>query len=373
MDETVPVLAPEILEGLKRKIRGNFLLLVNGKLSRAHSRITEEIDVMDIGEAILTRPERVQPYLGRCAASFADAFYLLNTAFFRSGLLVHVPENLTLKEPVHVVFFTDTAKKRAVFYPRNLIVAGAGSKAVLVETHVSGSGRCYFENSVTEIILEKGAILDHAKIQTGGKEDFYIASTHALQRHSSSFSSFSLLTGSRLTRNENRVILDDEGAACTLNGLYLGDKDQVLDQQTFVDHRKPNGKSRQLFKGLLAGNSRGVFNGRVIVRQDAQRTDAQQNHKALLLSDGAKVDTQPQLEILADDVKCSHGTAVGRLQEDALFYLRSRGIGEKEAGQILAQGFAREVIERLELEFLKETLLELVNEKLTQQFGGGKE
>ena len=174
-------------------------------------------------------------------------------------------------------------------------------------------------------------------------------------------------------RNDCRVALAAEGASCELNGLYLGDKDQVLDQQTFVDHQKPDGKSDQFFKGLLAGNSKGVFRGQVRVCQDAQRTDAHQTNKNLLLSDTAKVDTQPQLEILADNVKCSHGAAVGQLQEDALFYLRSRGIDEREAGRMLAQGFAREVIERSSLSFMKETLLELVNEKLTQQLCGEKE
>jgi len=169
-------------------------------------------------------------------------------------------------------------------------------------------------------------------------------------------------------RNDCRVALTAEGASCEMNGLYLGDKDQVLDHQTFVDHQKPDGKSDQFFKGILAGNSRGVFRGQVRVCQDAQRTDAHQTNKNLLLSDTAKVDTQPQLEILADDVKCSHGAAVGQLQDDALFYLRSRGIDAKEAGRMLAQGFAREVIQRSSLSSMKETLLELVGEKLEKLF-----
>ncbi len=372
-DETVPALSPETLEVLKQKGGGSFLFVVNGKFSRVHSKIAEGIDVMDIGEAILTRPEIVQPYLGFCASSAGDAFYALNTAFFKSGLLIRVAENITLKEPIRAVFFTDASKEHTVSHPRNLVVMGAGSKGVLVETYVASNGQSYLTNSVTEVLLEKGAILDHAKIQTESVAAFHIASTHTLQRRASAFSSFSLSTGGRLARNECFVALDDGEASCSLNGLYLGDREQVLDQQTFVDHRKPDGNSHQLFKGLLAGNSRGVFSGRVMVRQDAQGTDAHQTNKALLLSDTAKVDAQPQLEILADDVKCSHGAAVGQLQEDALFYLRSRGIGEREAGQMLAQGFAREVIERTEIEFLKETLLEIVNEKLTRQFGSGKE
>jgi Fe-S cluster assembly protein SufD len=250
---------------------------------------------------------------------------------------------------------------------RNLIVLENKSKAAIVENYRSVSGKHYLTNAVTEIVLEEGSALEHCKIQREHPEAFHIATTQVTQCRASSFVSFALSTGSRLMRNDSRVSLAEEGASCVLNGLYLGDKDQLLDHQTFVDHQKPDGKSDQFFKGLLAGNSRGVFRGQVLVRQDAQRTDAHQTNKNLLLSDTAKVDTQPQLEILADDVKCSHGAAIGQLQEDAVFYLRSRGIGEKEAGRILSQGFAREVIERSGLEYLKELLLELVNGKLNEQ------
>ena len=367
-DESLPSLTPGIIENLKKSSGGNFLLIVNGKFLKSHSRITDAITVTDIGEAILSRPELLEPHFNRIDASVEDAFYSLNTAFFRSGVSIQVPEKLILKEPIQVVFYTDAGKENAVYYSRNVIVLGAGSKAVLVEKYFSSGEKKYFTNSVAEVVLEKGAVLDHAKIQDEGTEAFHVASTHILQRHGSSFSSFLLSTGGKLARNESRVTLHEEGAACSLNGLYLGDGAQVLDQQTYVEHSKPDGKSHQLFKGLLAGTSRGVFRGRVMVRQDAQRTDAHQTNKALLLSDTAKVDAEPQLEILADDVKCSHGAAIGQLQEDALFYLRSRGIGEKEAGKILAQGFAREVIERPELEFLKDVLLKFVNKKLEKQF-----
>jgi Fe-S cluster assembly protein SufD len=241
---------------------------------------------------------------------------------------------------------------------------GKKSKASIVETYGAGNGKSYFTNAVTEIVLEEASMLEHCKIQREHPEAFHIATTQVVQRRGSSFISFALSTGARLMRNDCRVALTAEGASCELNGLCLGDRDQLLDQQIFVDHQKPGGKSDQFFKGLWAGNSRGVFRGQVMVRQDAQRTDAYQTNKNLILSDTARVDTQPQLEILADDVKCSHGAAVGQLQEDALFYLRSRGIGEKEAGRMLAQGFAREVIERSSLSFMKEILSELVNEKL---------
>ena len=368
-----PELSPEQVGELKRKSGKNFLLIVNGKFMRGHSCVPSGVEVMDLGDAIVSRPELVEPYLGCSGASGSDAFSSLNTAFFRSGLWIHVPDDLTLKEPVHAVFLTDPLKRACVFYLRNLFVIGGGSKAVIIETYISRDGKNYFTNAVTEVVLEPGAILDHVKIQREDREAFHIASTYAVQHRASSFSSFALSMGGRLARNNCRVALAEESASCELNGLYLGDQDQLLDHQTFVDHLKPDGKSRQFFKGLMAGNSRGVFRGQVIVRQDAQRTDAHQTNKNLLLSDTARVDTQPQLEILADDVKCSHGAAVGQLQEDAIFYLRSRGIGEKDAGRILAQGFAREVIERSSLDFMKEPLLDLVNEKLNEQLYSGKE
>jgi len=371
--EAAPELSPETLGALKRKSGRNFLLVVNGKFLREHSSVEEGVEVNDLGEAILSRFDLVEAHLGRYAIAGKDAFSALNGGLFQQGLLIRVPDNRTIKEPVHIVFFTLASGDRSAFQIRNLILIGEKSKTAVVETYVAGDGKSYFTNAVTEIVLEKGARMEHCKIQRESCEAFHVATTQVIQRRESSFVSFALSMGARLMRNDCRVALTAEGASCELNGLYLGDKDQVLDHQTFVDHQKPDGKSDQFFKGLLAGNSSGVFRGQVRVRQDAQRTDAHQTNKNLLLSDTAKVDTQPQLEILADDVKCSHGAAVGQLQEDELFYLRSRGIDEKEAGRMLAEGFAREVIERSSLGFMKEILSELVSEKLAKQLYSAKE
>lgn len=368
-DEAIPALSPETVEALKRKNGRNFLLVVNGKFSRKHSSVGEGVEVMDLSEAIVSRSGSVEPNLGRYAIPESGAFSALNAGLLTQGLFIRVPENMTLKEPIRIVFFTHASGERSAFQVRNLILMGKKGKAAIEETYLAGDGKSYFTNVVTEIVLEEGARMEHCKIQREHPEAFHIAATQVIQHRESSFVSFALSMGARLMRNDCRVALTGEGASCELSGLYLGDENQVLDQQTFVDHQKPEGKSDQFFKGLLAGNSRGVFRGQVRVCQDAQRTEAHQTNKNLLLSDTAKVDTQPQLEILADDVKCSHGAAVGQLQEDALFYLRSRGIGEKEAGRMLAQGFAREVIERSSLGSMKETLLGFVNEKLEKQFG----
>jgi Fe-S cluster assembly protein SufD len=372
-EAAMPELSHETVEALKKKSGPNFLLVVNGKFLREHSTIESGVEVMGLAEAIASHPEFVEPHLGRYATSGEDVFSALNVGLFTQGLFVRIPEGMAVKAPICMVFFAHASKGQSAFQTRNLILAGKRSKVSVVETYAAGNGNSYFMNAVTEIVLEESARMEHCKIQHEHPEAFHVAATHVAQRSESSFVSFALSTGARLMRSGCHVALAAEGASCELNGLYLGDQDQVLDQQTFVDHQKPDGKSDQFFKGLLAGNSRGVFRGRVRVCQDAQRTDAHQTNKNLLLSDTAKVDTQPQLEILADDVKCSHGAAVGQLQEDALFYLRSRGLGEKEAGCILAQGFAREVIERSSLGFMKEMLLELVNQKLSQQLSTEKE
>lgn len=339
-------------------------------LSDMPNRPQAGIEVFDIAEAVIAFPELLEKHLGRYADPEKNPFTALNEALFQSGTFIRISDGVILKEPIQIVHSPASGGKAAAFHPRTLILMGKGSKAAVVETYAAKDGGSYFTNAVTEIVLEEGSQLQHCKIQRESSEVFHIATTQVAQRRGSSFVSFALSTGGRLSRSDCRIALAEEGASCEMNGLYLGDKDQVLDQQTFVDHMKPDGKSRQFFKGLMAGNSRGVFRGHVMVRQDAQRTDAQQTNKNLLLSDTAKVDAQPQLEILADDVKCSHGAAIGQLQEDALFYLRSRGIGEREAGRILAEGFAREVIERSSLGFMKEELTVLVNEKLKEQLCG---
>lgn len=333
----------------------------------------EGVEFLDIAEALKSFPELLEKHLGRHAEYDRDPLVALNTGLFSGGTFIRVADGAVLDEPLRIVHSAASDKKGVALQPRTLILMGKGSKAAIVETYEAEDGIIYFTNAVTEIVIEEGARLEHCKIQKESPEAFHIAATQVTQHRGSSFVSFALSTGSRLMRDDCRVALTAEGASCELNGLYLGDKEQLLDHQTFVDHQKPDGKSDQFFKGLLAGNSRGVFRGRVRVCQDAQGTDAHQTNKNLLLSDTAKVDAQPQLEILADDVKCSHGAAVGQLQEDAIFYMRSRGLDEREAGRILAQGFAREVIERSSLSFLKEALLELVNEKLTQQLYSEKE
>jgi Fe-S cluster assembly protein SufD len=373
LDEADAALDPETLRSLKKPADANFVLVVNGRFSKENSTIEAGVEVMDLVDAIAARPELLEAHLGRYAVPGGDGFLALNAGLFTRGIFVHISDGVSMKDPLHVVYYGQASHREAAFQIRNLIVAGKKSKASLAETYLGGAGKKYLTNAVTEIVLEEDARMEHCKIQREHSEAFHVAVTHIALHRGSSFASLAVSTGARLMRDDRRVALAGENASCELGGVYLADQDQVLDHQTFVDHQKPDGKSGQFFKGILSGNSRGVFRGYVRVCQDAQRTDARQTNKNLLLSEGAKVDTQPQLEILADDVQCSHGAAVGQLQEDALFYLRSRGIGEREAGRILAQGFAREVIESSSVGFMKEALLELVNEKLAQQLSGEKD
>ncbi len=349
-------------------LRGAAFVLAGGSVQTGRlSKPREGVEILDILEAVTAFPELLEKHLGRHAEYAKDPFSALNTGFFSGGTFIRIADGIVLQEPLHLVHSAAPGRKGSAFQPRTLILVGKNSKASVVETYAAENGGSYFTNAVTEIVLEEGSRMEHCKIQRESPEAFHIAMTQVTQGRGSSFVSFALSIGGRLMRNECRVALTAEGASCELNGLSLGEGGQVSDQQTFVDHQKPDGKSDQFFKGLWAGNSRGVFRGQVRVRQDAQGTDAHQTHKSLLLSNTATVDTQPQLEILADDVKCSHGAAVGQLQEDELFYLRSRGIGAEEAGRILAQGFATEVIERSSLGFMRETLVELVKEKLEKQ------
>jgi Fe-S cluster assembly protein SufD len=225
-----------------------------------------------------------------------------------------------------------------------LVIAGARSRATVIESYWGNAGDAYFTNALTEIVLGEGAAIDHYKLQNEAEAASHIALIQVEQGRSSRFASHSFSLGGSLARNELRVTLDGEGAECVLNGLYLAGGKQHLDNTTQIDHAKPHCKSRQLYKGILDGQSRAVFNGRVLVRPDAQKTDAQQTNKNLLLSDEAEVDTKPQLAIYADDVKCAHGATVGQLDEEAMFYLRSRGLPQNLAKSLLTFAFASEMI-----------------------------
>ena len=243
---------------------------------------------------------------------------------------------------------------------------GAGSQATVIETWAGLSDEVYFTNAVTEVVLGDNAQLDHYKLQEEGARAFHIALTQVQHGRDSRFNSHSVALGAALARNDVRALFAREGSECTLNGLYMATGKKHLDNRTLIDHQSPRCTSRELYKGVLDGQSRGVFSGRVLVRHDAQKTDASQTNKNLLLSDEAVVDTKPQLEIFADDVKCAHGAAVGQLDEDALFYLRSRGIGQEAAKSLLTYAFASEMVNLIPLAPLRARVRELVTSRLPE-------
>jgi Fe-S cluster assembly protein SufD len=248
---------------------------------------------------------------------------------------------------------TKSDQEAAVTHPRNLIILGKNSQGTFVESYRSIEEGSYFTNSVTEIVLGENAVADHCKVQGESRKAFHVATVQVFQDRNSSFTSHSVSSGSALARQDLNVILDGEGADCTLNGLYLVEDRQHVDHHTKVDHVRPHGSSRELYKGILAGRSTGVFNGKIAVWKDAQKTDAKQNNQNLLLSEDAEINSKPQLEILADDVKCTHGTAIGQIDRDVLFYLRTRGIGEGAARSLLTYGFAFDALARIKVEAVR--------------------
>jgi Fe-S cluster assembly protein SufD len=305
----------------------------------------------------------LEEHLGRHADLKQHPFAALNSAFLDDGAVVTVPRGARLESPVHLVFIS-SGEAATVSQPRVLVVAEEQSRAVVIQNHVSVGEGVRWTNSVSEVVTRPGADLDLVVVQRESDSTHHVSLLASRQERDSRFRAHTLTLGGDLVRNDLGALLADEGAECTLNGVFLGRGRQLIDNHTLVDHAAPHCASRELYKGILCGRSKGVFRGRVLVRRDAQKTDADQSNPNLLVSDGAEINTKPQLEIYADDVKCSHGSAIGRLDADALFYLRSRGIDEERARLVLTRGFAVEVLERLPAPALREATLELLEEHL---------
>jgi Fe-S cluster assembly protein SufD len=330
---------------------GPRLVFVNGLYSKELSQIPklpQGFRVASLRETLNTHADAAEPYLARTAPYEKNGFTALNTAFVHDGAFVYLPKDGVLEEAIHLLFVSFSSEKDTASNLRNLVILEKGSKATLIESYLSLSKSSYFTNAVTEIVLGEGARLDSYKIQREDSENgFHVATTEVRGEQNSTFSSFSFSLGAKLARENLHVLLAAVGCECTLNGLYLVSDGQHVDHHTVIDHLKPHGTSRQLYKGILNGRSRAVFNGKIFVREDAAKSDAEQINKNLLLSDEATVDAKPQLEISNDDVKCTHGEAVGQLDEEQIFYLKTRGVDDPGARGILTYGFASEVINRI--------------------------
>jgi Fe-S cluster assembly protein SufD len=302
--------------------------------------------VTSIHDAITRSPEKIERFLGKVAPE-TSAFAALNTAFFEDGVFIEIAKGAVIAEPIELVFDASGADVPEVSYPRVLVVAGENSQATIVESWTGRGGRPYLCNAVTEIVAGEGAVLQHIKVQREDTAAFHVQAIAARVGRSARFVSHNIALGAAIARTDIDVLLNEEGAECELNGLFLGSGRQHIDNHTVIDHAKPHGSSRELYKGIMDGQSRGIFHGLVIVRHGAQKTDAIQTNKNLLLSKEALVNSTPALQILADDVKCKHGSTTGQIDEAALFYLRSRGIGEAEARALMTWAFASDVVLRI--------------------------
>jgi Fe-S cluster assembly protein SufD len=311
------------------------------------------VEVLSLREVLRRQPERVEPYLARQTGEGANAFASLNTAFLEDGAAVFLAPGAVAAEPIHLVFLSTSPGVARVSYPRTLIVAGPGSQARIVESFGGPAGEVYFTNAVTEIVVGENAAIDHYKLQEESESAFHVATLAVRQERSSRFSNTQIALGAALFRQDIGAVFGGEGGECVLNGLFVADRSQHTDTHTRIDHATPRCVSRESYRGILDGRARGVFHGLVLVRKDAQKTDAYQTNRNLLLSGEALVNSTPQLEILADDVKCKHGSTTGQLDPGALFYLRSRGIGEAAARSLLTYAFASEVLQGIRVEPLR--------------------
>ena len=336
------------------------LVFINGVFDESLSSF-EEIDagvrVGSLASAIESGDAAAERYLGKIAAFEQHAFSALNTAFIADGAFIELAQDAVVDQPIHLLFISGG---EGVSHPRNLIVAGRHSRSAVIESYVSLRDSTYFTNAVTEIAAGEGAHIDHYKLQREGATAFHVGTVQVRQERDSQLHSFSFAVGGALARTNVYTSLAGDAATCTLNGLYLTDGTQHIDNQTSIEHIAPNCPSHEVYKGVLDGRSHGVFNGKVYVHPEAQKTDGKQSNNNLLLSPSARVDTKPQLEIFADDVKCTHGATVGRLDEMAMFYLNSRGIGRETARTLLTYAFAADVLETIELEPLKKELEKMV-------------
>ena len=318
-----------------------------GSLAAALVDHTEQLELLLAGESELP----------------SDGFAALNSAFWNDGAYVDVAAGAAIEEPIHLLFITTEADLGT--HLRTIIRAGSGSRVSIVEHYVGVDDIVSFTNAVTRIIAEPGAQVEHCKLQQEAGRAFHVAGIRVQQDKESRFTSCSFALGAALSRSDVSTRFDAEGCEATLNGLYVADRRQHMDHHTCIDHAKPRGVSRELYKGVLNGAARAVFNGKVIVRPDAQKTDAHQSNRNLLLSENAEVDTKPQLEIYADDVKCSHGATVGQLDESQIFYLRSRGVDEQDARKLLTYAFAEEIVSRCGFAALRGRLQELLASRLS--------
>lgn len=346
------------------------LVFVNGRYVPRLSSVRElpaGTKVMSLSEALSKERELIESHLARYADYQRDAFSALNTAFIVDGAFVYVPRGVILDKPVHLLYVASSSGGPVLTHPRNLIVAAEETQSTVVEHYVSLTDDVYFSNALTEVVVGENGVLSHYLVEQENMNAFSVSTLRVQQARNSDVTSHSALLGGSLVRNNVHPVLNGEGAHCLINGLFMPGDRQHMDNFMYVEHASPHCDSRQFYNGILDGTARGVFSGRIIVHKDAQKTDAKQTNKNVLLSETAQIDSKPQLEIYADDVKCTHGATIGQVNENAIFYLRSRGVPENEARALLLFGFAGECLERMKLEPVRRYLERSVAQWLSQE------
>ena len=362
-------IGPYVLKG-----RAHRLVFVDGRYTPTLSSTENSprgVQVGSLATALDQQSDVLRPFLtGRERISGHEhPFAYLNTALMHDGAFVHISRRSMVEAPIELIFVTSAVRGTPSSFPRVLVIVEEDSQVRLVETYLGVKGDAYLTNAVTELRIGAGAVVDHYKMQRESCEAFHVANMRVHQERGSTFTTHSISIGGRLVRNDINTVLEGEGASCTVNGLYVADGRQHVDNHTSIDHTVPHTDSSQTYKGVMAGQSTAVFNGKVFVRPDAQKTDARQSNRNLLLSDEAVVNTKPQLEIWADDVRCTHGATIGQLDEEALFYARSRGVSAESARQMLTYAFANELLQG----FASEEVRELVERDMDSWLPTGKE
>ncbi len=345
------------------------LVFVNGRYSKALSRVPSPpggITISSLAAQLTTDAAAVQAHLGQYLNINRDAFAALNTAFMEDGIYVHVPSSVVMELPIYVLYVSTPGATPMMSHPRNLIVAEDNSHVTVIEDYVAIGEGVSFSNTATELVAGGSAVVSHYMIVREADAAYNVSTLRIQQARSSNVSTHSLLMSAALVRNNVHPVLAGEGAECLINGLFMANGTQHTDNYMLVEHAAAHCDSRQFYNGILNGQAHGVFHGRIIVHKDAQKTDAKQSNRNLLLSDSAQIDTKPQLEIYADDVKCTHGATIGQVDETALFYLRSRGLSEAAAKHLLLLAFANECLNRMNSEQLRKHLERLVNEWLPE-------
>ena len=345
------------------------LVFVDGRFAPAlsdASSLPAGLEISSLAQALTQKAEGVEQHLGRYVNIRRDAFAALNTALWEDGAYIRIARGAHIEQPIHLLFLSVAGETPTMSHPRSLIVAGQASQAAIIEDYASAGDGAAFSNSVTELAAGEDSIVSHYLVERENYNSFNVSTLRLDQARGANVSSHSILLGGGLVRNNVHPLLNGQGAECLINGLFVGAGRQHLDNYMLVEHASPNCSSRQFYNGILDQHARGVFHGRIVVLKDAQKTDAKQTNRNLLLSDDARIDTKPQLEIHADDVKCTHGATIGRIEDEPLFYLRSRGLDETSARNLLLYAFAAECLDRMKEQPSRNFVEKLIRQRLLE-------